>query len=341
MHLRSKDSRKPAGGVVQVWDEYLDPDEDAYEWVHERLAAAVRHAPEARQLLIAAKSMGTLGAADAAEHGWPGIWLTPLLNDGESVVSLRRRTAPALLIGGTADPMWNGRVAREITDDVLELDGADHGLAKIEHFQQIVDAVTGVRRAGLGVDQPAAVRSRRSPWLARAENASTAPTAATTAATSRIAFSPEMNSSRPASLTWPGAPKTFPPTLFWKIAPSAAMPVAMPSWRKVLLIPEAMPARSWRTVETAVVASGAFTKPMPMPPTMKPGSSVVHPESPEMPLISQSERAHNPSPKPSSNRIGTREESRPASGAATNETRLSGRNRTPVWSGDKPRTSCR
>jgi len=54
---------------------------------------------------------------------------------------LRRRTAPALLIGGTADPMWNGRVAREITDDVLELDRADHGLAKIEHLQQIVDAV--------------------------------------------------------------------------------------------------------------------------------------------------------------------------------------------------------
>jgi hypothetical protein len=128
--------------VVQVWDEYLDPGEDAHEWMHERLAAAVRHAPEARQLLIAGKSMGTLGAADAAEHGWPGIWLTPLLNDGESVVSLRRRTAPALLIGGTADPMWNGRVAREITDDVLELDGADHGLAKVEHFQQIVDAVT-------------------------------------------------------------------------------------------------------------------------------------------------------------------------------------------------------
>jgi hypothetical protein len=127
--------------VVQVWDEYPDPGEDAHQWVHERLAAAVRHAPEARQLLIVGKSMGTLGAADAAEHGWPGIWLTPLLNDGDSVVTLRGRTAPALLIGGTADPMWNGRVAREITDDVLELDGADHGLAKIEHLQQIVDAV--------------------------------------------------------------------------------------------------------------------------------------------------------------------------------------------------------
>ncbi len=81
------------------------------------------------------------GLTDAAEHAWPGIWLTPLLEDAESVVALRRRTAPALLIGGTADPMWNGRIAREITDDVLELEGADHGLAKAEHLQRISDTV--------------------------------------------------------------------------------------------------------------------------------------------------------------------------------------------------------
>ena len=49
------------------------------------------------------------------------------------------------------------------------------------------------------------------------------------------------------------------------------MPVAIPSWRKVLLIPDAMPARSWRTVETAVDASGALTIPIPMPPITKPG----------------------------------------------------------------------
>jgi pimeloyl-ACP methyl ester carboxylesterase len=127
--------------VVQVWDEYLDGAQDADEWVHERLAAAVRHAPEARQLIVVGKSMGTKAAADAAEHGWPGIWLTPLLHDAEVVSFLRRRTAPALLIGGTADPMWDGRIARELTDEVVELEGADHGLAKPEHLQQIVDAV--------------------------------------------------------------------------------------------------------------------------------------------------------------------------------------------------------
>jgi hypothetical protein len=85
--------------------------------------------------------MGTLAAADAADHGWPAIWLTPLLDNPEIVAAMRRSAAPALLIGGTDDPLWNGRIAREISDDVLELEGADHGLAKIDHAQQIVDAV--------------------------------------------------------------------------------------------------------------------------------------------------------------------------------------------------------
>ncbi len=127
--------------IVQVWDEYLDPGRDATEWVHERLAAAVRAAPEARQILVVAKSMSTRAAADVAEHGWPAIWLTPLLDDAECVTALRRRTAPALLIGGTNDPLWIGRVAREITDDVLELDGADHGLARPEDGIAVARAV--------------------------------------------------------------------------------------------------------------------------------------------------------------------------------------------------------
>ena len=59
----------------------------------------------------------------------------------------------------------------------------------------------------------------------------------------------------------------------WKIAPSAAMPVAIPTWRNVLLIPDAIPARCGSTTLTAVEASGALTRPIPIPPTMKPGMS--------------------------------------------------------------------
>ena len=49
------------------------------------------------------------------------------------------------------------------------------------------------------------------------------------------------------------------------------MPVAIPTWRKVLLAPEAMPLRSGGTTEMADEARTGLTVPIPMPATMKPG----------------------------------------------------------------------
>ena len=65
---------------------------------------------------------------------------------------------------------------------------------------------------------------------------------------------------------------------FWNTVPSAAMPVAMPTCRKVLFAPEAMPLRSGGTTEMADEASTGLTIPIPMPLTMNPGSSTVQPE---------------------------------------------------------------
>ena len=53
--------------------------------------------------------------------------------------------------------------------------------------------------------------------------------------------------------------------------PSSAMPVAIPTWRKVELMPEAIPARCGGTTPTAVEASGGFTIPAPAPATIIPG----------------------------------------------------------------------
>jgi hypothetical protein len=44
------------------------------------------------------------------------------------VEGLRRSTAPFLLVGGTADSLWEPDLARELTPHVLEVDGADHGM---------------------------------------------------------------------------------------------------------------------------------------------------------------------------------------------------------------------
>jgi pimeloyl-ACP methyl ester carboxylesterase len=123
--------------VVQVWDEF--PGGDRVAWPRSRAEAALDHAGSAR--ILAGKSAGTLAAAVAAERGLAGVWLTPVLNERVCTDGLRARSAPALLVGGTDDPVWDGALARELGDEVLELDGADHGLARIDHLQAIVDAV--------------------------------------------------------------------------------------------------------------------------------------------------------------------------------------------------------
>lgn len=114
-------------GAVQVWDELLDASVDVTAWVRERAEAALATAGAAARLLVA-KSLATRAAGLAADRSLPAIWLTPLLNDPECVTYLRRRTAPALLVGGTADPAWDGELARELSGDVLELPNGDHGL---------------------------------------------------------------------------------------------------------------------------------------------------------------------------------------------------------------------
>jgi len=124
--------------VVLVWDEFVDRSQDATGWTRRRAEAAARHAGEVT--LLIAKSLTTRAAALVAERGWPAVWLTPLL-DEESVEAIGRRTAPCLLVGGTADPMWDGSAARQLGDEVLELDGADHGLARSSDAPRIGEAV--------------------------------------------------------------------------------------------------------------------------------------------------------------------------------------------------------
>lgn len=107
------------------WTPPYDPDDPSLDpgpWVTSQVPDV-----SGRPLLIG-KSLGTHGAGVAAEHGLPAIWLTPLLRSDWVVAALRRATAPALLVGGTADTHWDGRLAAELSPHVLEVDGADHGM---------------------------------------------------------------------------------------------------------------------------------------------------------------------------------------------------------------------
>jgi hypothetical protein len=125
--------------VVLVWDEFRDAAQDQWAWARARAEAAAEYAGGVR--LVIGKSLTTRACVVAAERGWPAVWLTPLLDDAEVVGALRNRSAPALLVGGTNDPTWNSGVARSLTDHVLELEGADHGLARTEQAEQVGAAV--------------------------------------------------------------------------------------------------------------------------------------------------------------------------------------------------------
>lgn len=87
-------------------------------------------------VLIVAKSLGTLAAHWGAERGYPAVWLTPVLEaaglhplPGHSeplAERIREYPAENLVVGGTADSLWP--TGFRGTGQVLEIEGADHGL---------------------------------------------------------------------------------------------------------------------------------------------------------------------------------------------------------------------
>jgi pimeloyl-ACP methyl ester carboxylesterase len=102
-----------------------------------------------RPLLIA-KSLGTNAATVAAERGLPAVWLTPVLTVPWIVSALERATAPCLLVGGTADALWNGALARRLSPHVLEVEGADHGM---QLPGPIVDTIAVLGRVVSGIEE--------------------------------------------------------------------------------------------------------------------------------------------------------------------------------------------
>jgi hypothetical protein len=114
--------------VVQLWDTW-DRKTDPVAWATARTEAALAYAGATR--LVVAKSITSLAAGVAADRALPAVWLTPLVLEAACADGLRARSARALAIGGSADPAWDGPLAR----------GADHGLARLDDLRRVVDAV--------------------------------------------------------------------------------------------------------------------------------------------------------------------------------------------------------
>jgi pimeloyl-ACP methyl ester carboxylesterase len=92
-----------------------------------QVESAVNAATAAAPVVIG-KSLGSLAAPVVADRGLAAVWFTPLLTDEPTVAALRRATGPCLLVGGTADQVWDGPTARSLATEVVEIDGADHGM---------------------------------------------------------------------------------------------------------------------------------------------------------------------------------------------------------------------
>jgi hypothetical protein len=120
--------------VLAIVDTFVRA-QDAVRWVDERTEAGLAFVRDRDpRPAVIAKSLTSLASAIAAREGLAAVWLTPLIAAGHELTStvvagLQASSAPRLLVGGTADPSWDGTVARSFTNaEVLELDGADHGL---------------------------------------------------------------------------------------------------------------------------------------------------------------------------------------------------------------------
>lgn len=128
--------------VREVWwrppvlSEYLP-------WVREQAEVALDAVPVAE--LLVGKSLGSLAAPVAARRGLPAVWLTPLLSNSTVVDALARSTAPTLLVGGTADVLWDSRMAHASGHQVWEVDDADHSMQSSDPVRsaEIVHRYTG------------------------------------------------------------------------------------------------------------------------------------------------------------------------------------------------------
>lgn len=125
------------------WSPTGDDLDRAPQYVEEAADRLLADAAEAPHTVVVGKSLGTLGAGWANRHGFPGVWLTPLFDElGPHVDALTVDGPPALVVGGTADPMWDATVAARTRARIVEIAGADHALRVPGDWRASVAALT-------------------------------------------------------------------------------------------------------------------------------------------------------------------------------------------------------
>jgi hypothetical protein len=119
------------GWTVRALEWTARPTFDSARAAFEQVLEGVDAPDEDALHLVVAKSLGTLAMPLAVRLGLPGVWLTPVLTS-EGATDVRETAADLdedhLLVGGTADPLWDGDLADGSDADVVEVENADHSL---------------------------------------------------------------------------------------------------------------------------------------------------------------------------------------------------------------------
>jgi pimeloyl-ACP methyl ester carboxylesterase len=129
------------------WDIDADARVDPVRFAADAAELAADAAPPGQTTLVVGKSFGSRAAPWVTGLGLPAIWLTPLLHEPAVAEAIRAATAPTLLIGGTADDLWDVEVARESGQRLHEVPDADHGLHIGRDWRLTLDALGGVLAA--------------------------------------------------------------------------------------------------------------------------------------------------------------------------------------------------
>lgn len=117
--------------------------DDRIAWVERQVAEAIETEAGACRLVVG-KSLGSLACGVTADRNIPAAWLTPLLTIDHVAAALRRTTEATLLVGGSADTLWDSRIAASLRHEVLEVPSADHGLELADDAAGSVDVLRQV-----------------------------------------------------------------------------------------------------------------------------------------------------------------------------------------------------
>ena len=151
----AREAAEAAGWSALELSERAPGGVDPFAWMSERARSAL-DATEAGEVVVVGKSLGSAAAPLVAERGLRAIWLTPLLVRPDVLAALEAASAPALLVGSSADPTWAGAAppANDLVERV-EFDGLDHSLqvngdplASLDVLRQVTERIAAFLERG-------------------------------------------------------------------------------------------------------------------------------------------------------------------------------------------------